>query len=234
MTLDECLKQLALGKLSNLSVSENGKIKDDKKEIVVNYINEALLRLYTQFPIKEKSVIVELYEGRTVYPLTSEHSLRKAAGLITDPYDFYIMDTEANPFQDDILTIMSVWDDIDRKRPLNDPENIFSVMTPQPNVIEVNVTATGRVLNIIYRAKHLILTPDKGEDKVEIPANLFGALFSYVAFLMHSAMNTKEAVENAQKYYAEYQNIVNEVIQNQTFVPDKLVLDRKFIKRGWV
>lgn len=234
MTLDECLKQLALGKLSNTSFAENGKIIEDKKEVVVSQINEALLRLYTLFPIKEKSVIVELYEGRTEYPLASDHSVRKATGLITDPYDFYIMDTEANPFQDDILTIMSVWDDIDRKRPLNDPENILSVMTPQPNIIEVNVTATGRVLNIIYRAKHLILTPDKGEDKVEIPANLFGALFSYVAYLIHSSINTKEAVENAQKYFVEYQNIVNEIIQNQTFTPDKLVLDKKFIKRGWV
>lgn len=234
MTLDECLKQLALGKLSNTSFAENGKIIEDKKEVIVSQINEALLRLYTLFPIKEKSIIIELYEGRTEYPLTSDHSVRKATGLITDPYDFYIMDTEANPFQDDILTIMSVWDDIDRKRPLNDPENILSVMTPQPNVIEVNVTATGRVLNIIYRAKHLILTPNKGEDKVELPANLFGALFSYVAYLIHSSMNTKEAVENAQKYLVEYQNIVNEIIQNQTFTPDKLTLDKKFICRGWV
>ena len=234
MTLDECLKQLALGKLSNLSLAEGGQIKTEKKEAIVNYINEALLRLYTQFPIKEKSLIVELYEGRTVYPLTSEHLIRNRKGQITDEYEYYIMDTPDNSFQDDILTIMSVWDDIDRKRPLNDPENILSVMTPQPNVIEVNVTATGRVLNIIYRAKHLILTPTKGTDKVELPANLFGALFSYVAFLVHSSMNTKEAVENAQKYYAEYQNIVNEVIQNQTFTPDKLTLDRKFIKRGWV
>ena len=234
MTLDECLKQLALGKLSNLSLAENGEIKTAKKALVVNYLNEALLRLYTQFPIKEKSLIVELYEGRTDYPLTSEHSVRKATGLLTDPFDYYIMDTKENPFQDDILTILSVWDDLDRKRPLNDPENILAVMVPQPNLIQVNVTATGRILNVIYRAKHLILTPDKGTDKVELPANLFGALFSYVAFLVHSSMNTKEAVENAQKYYAEYQNMVNEVIQNQTFTPDKLVLDRKFIKRGWV
>lgn len=234
MTLDECLKQLALGKLSNTSFVENGKIIENKKEIVVSQLNEALLRLYTLFPIKEKSVIVELYEGRTVYPLTSAHSIRKAKGLITDSYDFYIMDTEENPFQDDILTILSVWDDIDRKRPLNDPENILSVMTPEPNLIELNVVATGRVLNIIYRAKHLILTPDKGEDKVEIPANLFGALFSYVAYLIHSSINTKEAVENAQKYFVEYQNIVNEVIQNQTITPDKLTLDKKFICRGWV
>ena len=113
-------------------------------------------------------------------------------------------------------------------------ENILAVMVPQPNLIQVNVTATGRILNVIYRAKHLILTPDKGTDKVELPANLFGALFSYVAFLVHSSMNTKEAVENAQKYFVEYQNIVNEIIQNQTFTPDKLTLDKKFICRGWV
>lgn len=234
MILRNCLKQLALGKLSNTSFCENGNIKADKQEIVCQYLNEALLRLYTQFNIKEKSVLLELYEGRTEYPLTSEHSTRKRKGDLYDLFDFYIRDTDENPFEDDILTILAVWDDLDRKRPLNDPENILSVMTPEPNLLIVNVPRTGRVLNVIYRAKHLILTPDNVEAKVELPANLFGALYSYVAYLVHSAINTEQSVANAQKYYSEYQMIVNEVIQNQTMVPDKLVLDRKFIKRGWV
>lgn len=234
MTLQECLDRLARGKLSNLAICEKGNVKPQEIPRVIDAINEALERLHTQLPIREKSVIVELYEGRTEYPLTSEHSVRNMKGDIHDEYDYYIMDTEANPFLDDILVIQEVWDDLDRERPLNDPVHPLSVFTPEHNFISVNYSPDVRVLNVIYRAKHISLTADNLTDKVDIPSNLYGALLSYVAYLIHSNMNTELAVQNSQKYLAEYQNIIQEVIQNGTIAPDKLANGIKFFKRGWV
>ena len=234
MTLQECLNRLARGKLSNLAVSEKGNIKPSEITKVVDAVNEALLRLHTQLPLKEKSVIVELYEGRTEYPLTSEHSVRNAKGSIYDGYDFYIMDTEANPFQDDILVIQEVWDDLDRNRPLNDPVHPLAVFTPEHDFLSVNFSPDVRVLNVIYRAKHVVLTPENLEDKIDLPLNLYGALLSYTAYLIHSDLNTETAVSNSQKYLAEYQNIIQEVIQSGTIAPDKLANGIKFFKRGWV
>ena len=235
MTLQEVLDKLARGKISNLAICEKGKIKSAEIPKVVDAINEALQRLHTVLPIRQKSVIVELYEGRTEYPLTSDHSLRKATGTsIYDPYDYYIMDTEENPFLDDILTIEEVWDDLDRKRPLNDPVSPLAVFTPEHHCISVNYSPDVRVLNVIYRAKHISLTPDTVTDKVDIPSNLYGALLSYTAYLIHSDMNTETAVQNSQKYLAEYKNIIQEVIQNGTITPDKLANGVKFFTRGWV
>lgn len=234
MTLQECLDRLARGKLSNLAICEKGNVKPQEIPRVIDAINEALERLHTQLPIREKSIIVELYEGRTEYPLTSEHSVRNMKGDIHDEYDYYIMDTEANPFLDDILVIQEVWDDLDRERPLNDPVHPLSVFTPEHNFISVNFSPDVRVLNVIYRAKHISLTADNLTDKVDIPSNLYGALLSYVAYLIHSNMNTELAVQNSQKYLAEYQNIIQEVIQNGTIAPDKLANGIKFFKRGWV
>ena len=234
MTLQEFLDRLARGKISNLSICEKGKVKPSEIPKVVDALNEALLRLHTQLPLKEKSVIVELYEGRTEYPLTSEHSVRNAKGNIYDRFDYYIMDTEANPFIDDILVIQEVWDDLDRERPLNDPVDPLAVFTPEQNFISVNYSPDVRVLNIVYRAKHIILTQEKLTDKVDIPSNLYGALLSYTAYLLHSNLNTEVAVQNSQKYFAEYQNIIQEVIQNGTIAPDKLANGIKFFKRGWV
>lgn len=234
MTLQECLDRLARGKLSNLAICEKGNVKPQEIPRVIDAVNEALERLHTQLPIREKSVIVELYEGRTEYPLTSEHSVRNMKGDIYDEYDYYIMDTEANPFLDDILVIQEVWDDLDRERPLNDPVHPLSVFTPEHNFISVNFSPDVRVLNVIYRAKHISLTADNLPDKVDIPSNLYGALLSYVAYLIHSNMNTELAVQNSQKYLAEYQNIIQEVIQNGTIAPDKLANGIKFFKRGWV
>ena len=176
MTLQECLDRLARGKLSNLAICEKGNVKPQEIPRVIDAVNEALERLHTQLPIREKSVIVELYEGRTEYPLTSEHSVRNMKGDIHDEYDYYIMDTEANPFLDDILVIQEVWDDLDRERPLNDPVHPLSVFTPEHNFISVNFSPDVRVLNVIYRAKHISLTADNLTDKVDIPSNLYLSL----------------------------------------------------------
>ena len=234
MNLQECLDRLARGKLSNLSICSNGKIKKEHLQKVVDAINEGLTRLHTVLPLKEKSLIVEMTESRTEYPLTSEHSLRRESGSIYDSYDLYIRDTDFFPFEDDIINIIEVWDDLDRKRPINDPEHPLSVFTPEHNTLNVNYTSDLRVLNVIYRARHKLLTLENLTDTIELPTNLEGALISFVASVIHSDMNTETAVANSQKYYAEYQNIVNEIIQNGTMNPDKLVLNRKFIGRGWV
>ena len=233
MKLQDCLDILARGKLSNLALIENGKVKEASVSKVVDAINEALSRLYTVLPIKEKSLLIELREGRTSYPLTSDHSWRKQPKNAYN-YDYYIIDTEENPFEDDILVITEAWDDIDRVRPINDPDNPFSILVTESNLIVVNDSFDGRVLNIAYRAKHLFLTADDLTSKVQLPENLYGALFSYTAYLIHSDMNTEVAVANAQKYLTEYQAIVNEIILNSTLSPDKSVSDMKFIKRGWV
>ena len=53
LTLDQCLKNLSVGVLSNISWGNdgNGSIRVDKVPTVVGHINEALLRLYTKFII---------------------------------------------------------------------------------------------------------------------------------------------------------------------------------------
>ena len=235
MILSECLDILARGKLSNLALSVNDTISENRRAKVIDAINEALTRLYTTLPIKEKSVFLRVYEGRTDYVLSSAHSVRNITeDTIYNPYDFYIEDTTSEPFLDDILTILEIYDDLGLQRPLNDPDDPMGIMIPEENLISVKTVINDQILNICYRAKHLILTPEELQSKIELPENLFGALFSYTAYLIHSHLNTQEAVANAQKYYSEYQNIINDVTMNGTLGANKLISDKKFIKRGWV
>lgn len=225
---------MARGKVHNLSLCEAGSFKEAALPRVIDAINEAIIRLYSQFPVKEKGLVVELCEGRTEYYLNSEHSWLNAKGDVWDKWDYYIIDTKEHPFEDDIQQILEIYDDLERKRPLNDPDNPLGIMVPEPNLIIVRAGLVHRVLNIIYRAKHKILTAEDLDKRIELPESLHGALLSYAAYLLHSEMNTENAVQNAQKYFAEYQNILNELIQNSVFTPDKLISDFKFIKRGFV
>lgn len=235
MNLQECLDVLARGKLSNLSLVSKGKVLEEAVPEVVDAINEGLRRIYTNLTIKENNVILELTESRTDYEITSEHSLRNWNP--DDPfssYKYYIRDTDVTPFQDDILVILEVWDDLGRKRPINDPDSPLGVYIDQPNNLSVNFTREGRVLNVIYRAKHLDLVPTELSTRIQLPENLYGALFSYVAYLLMGRMNTQEAVANSARYFNEYQSIINEITMNSTLNPDKLVSDSKFYIRGWV
>lgn len=235
MNLQECLDTLARGKLSNLSLCSGGKVNEKSIPEVVDAINEGLRRIYTTLTIKEKSVILELTESRTDYEITSEHSLRKwDEEDFFSPYKYYIRDTEKDPFVDDILVILEVWDDLGRKRPINDPDDPLAVFIAQPDRLSTNFTREGRVLNVIYRAKHLDLVATELSTRIQLPENLYGALFSYVAYLLTGRMNTQEATANSARYLAEYQSIINEITMSSTLNPDKVVSDFKFVKRGWV
>lgn len=238
MNLQECLDRLARGKISNLSLCERGEVKEAFIPKVIDAVNDGIIKLYSAFPIKEKELLVELLEGKTNYELTSEHSWRNQ-DMTVDPQDFdhwnyYIIDTDENPFEDDILQILEIWDDLERKRPLNDPDSPLSVFTPERNLIIVNQAIKGRVLNIVYRAKHALLTEDDLETEIDIPEILYSPLMSYAAYSLHNDLNTENAVSNGSKYFTEYQNAINEINLLGLFTPDKLISDFKFIKRGWV
>ena len=235
MNLQECLNKLARGKLSNLSFSKGGKIAEENIPQIIDAINETMIKLYTIFPIKEKAVLIELAEGKSDYFLTSEHSWKyRTEGNIYNDWEYYIIDSESEPFIDDILCIIEVKDSCCRNRPVNDPDDPLGIYVPEQNLIIVKHSHPHKLLDVIYRAKPIALDPEGLEAKVDLPEFLYAALFSYVAYLVHSNMNTEQAVANAQKYLAEYQSIVTEIQLNGAFTPDKLVSDMKFIKRGWV
>lgn len=235
MNLQECLDKLARGKLSNLSISRNGKIITENIPSVVDAINETLIKLYTIFPIKEKAVVIELAEGKSDYILSSEHSWKyRTEGNIYNEWDYYIIDSDSNPFMDDIINVLEIKDGCCRNRPLNDPDSPLGIYIPEQNLIIVKHIHPHKHLDIIYKAKPIPLDASDLQAKIDLPEFLFAALFSYVAYLIHSNLNTEVAVSNAQKYLAEYQSIVSEIQINGPFTADKLVSDKKFIKRGWV
>lgn len=205
MNLQECLNKLGRGKLSNLSICFGGYVKPEHLEKVVDAVNEALLRLYTAIPIKEDHKTLSIEPGIDTYEL-----------------------------DEDMLTVTKVWDNLGRPYAINNPEEPEHVWVSGYKFIVGKLPEDTQWFEIVYRAKHKPLSVEALEDEIEIPENLVGALCDYVAYLIHGDMNTQEAVGNAQKYLAEYQSIVNEVIQQSTINPEAILVNRKFIDRGFV
>ena len=232
MKLSELLSQLSYGELSNTNFgsSGSGSIKTEKIPAVVNFINEALLRIYSKFPLRKKTLYLELNEWRTDYPLTYDHAYSNPDALDKDKY---IFDLGNHKFEDDVLKIYEVKTTLEVSLPINNPDEDWSVYTPVYNVLQVRRPVGGTVLFVKYWAKHPKVTEDLNQE-IEIPEVLEGALRAYVAFQVYSHMNTQEAVANSQKFQVLYQEIINEALTSDSITVSLNQTGLKFKKNGWV
>lgn len=231
MKLNELLTQLSHGELSNtrFGSSGSGEIQEDKIPVVVEYINEGLLRLCSRFPLIKKTLYLELLEWKTNYLLTYAHAYSNEESKETK----YIFDLGNNKFEDDVLKIYEVRTALDIELPINNPDEEWSVYTPLYNVLQVRRPVGGTVLFVKYWAKHPKITGDL-DQVIQIPEVLEGALRAYVAYQVYSNMNTQEAVANAQKHMSIYEQIVNDAIANDSITVSVNRTGMKFRKNGWV
>ena len=241
MKLNEYLKHLSYGELSNLKVGKDGTgegIKQDRIPQVVNAINEALLRLYSRFIIKTNTVIVETNEVRTRYHLSNKHSWLCADEDDKKNPEFsdkFIRDDPEHPFTNDVIKVLQVITSGGMSLPLNNHSSKYSVFTPVFDVIEIPHGIEGGAFTVVYQAKHPKLDFNTNpEQEINIPYNLEGALSSYVAYIIYSNMNTQEAIANAQKYLANYQAIVQENIEMDLTQSSYSQDNTKFKANGWI
>lgn len=236
MNVEKFFSNLAFGKLANLSMAgsgePNGDIEVAARPQVMHAVNEGLTRLYSRFVLKENDVIISLRDHITKYYLSSLYSeaLYPQPGVEIP----YILDTPAQPFSNDVIRIMSVYDSIGRKVPLNDDNNARSVFTPQFNMLQVMKPENGKLLNVVYQAKHPQLSVDHPQDLIQLPDVLHGALEAYTAYLVYSSINTQEAVAKAAEYMNLYEMLCSEVEMKDTVSNSTSITTTKFEERGWV
>ena len=229
MTLRELFSKLAAGELSNLAMADGGVLQQHAFPAVVDYTNEALLRLHTRFPLNEKDVLVEMVEGVTNYHLTKAHSLANSEATGTP----YLIDA-ADPFLGDVIRVVRVYNTYGIGLPLNDEEDRNSVFTPQPKILQGPRPIAGQALDVVYRAKHTTLTVDALDSEIDIPDVLEPALKLYIGHKVYNAMNTQEAQMAAANRYAQYEAICQEVVDQDVIGATISNTNTKFHKRGWV
>jgi hypothetical protein len=235
MKIAELFRRLSFGELSNLALSFDGTgdIVDGKQEMLVNHTNEALLRLFSRFILLEKDVIIEMSGNRTSYPLLARYAELNVSSPETPEHRF-IKDGLHTPFTDDVIKILSVYDYVGAKFPLNDVEHPFSMFTPSPNTLQVPVPHNKVALSVTYQARHPLIDPAASLDQeIDIPFTMEGALQSYIAHLVYSHMNGQENLVKSQECEAKYEKICLDIedkdLGNQTFQTSNV----RFEKRGW-
>lgn len=235
MNLQEFCKRLANGRLSNTNLIEDNNgliIKLSHRTKVVDAINEGLIRLYTRFILNQKDVVISLRDHITSYRLNSlySESLYPQDGVEIP----YILDLPGEVFSNDVIKVLVVYNHDGCELPLNDSTNVKSVFTPRFDVVQVPEPKTGELMNVVYQAKHILLTIADPLEEITLPDTLYGALEAYVAHLLFADINSDDAKIRSDKQLAKYEQICGDVILTDTISLTNIQSNIKFQNRGWI
>lgn len=245
LKVKDVLESLSLGVFSNLSIGNegDGTIKATSISNVVLHLNEALTSLYGRFTLSEKILYLLTFGNRVEYSLVAENSF-SSKGLEYDPNSInpsgpYIIDELDDPFYNDIIKIMSVYNSYGTHLPLNDLEASNSIFSPHNRIIQVPNPLHGDILTLEYHANHKKIVYDANnisslDQVVDLPEVLYEALYSYIAYKVYGNMNTKETVFRSRDHKKAYEEECIRVVERDLVMESRSFTNSKFDNRGWV
>lgn len=236
MDVLDLFRLLSHGELSNLAMGNegSGSIRAESQPRLVTYIDEALLRLYSRFPLKERELLLELHAHLPSYRLLPRFARTyiPSDDIDNEPIR-YIRDTEQNPFTGDLIKVLMVGDTAGVELPLNDDQHYNSLFTPNPTTLQVPRPKNGMVLSIVYQARHQQIQGNLATP-IEIPDVFLGALTAYVAYKVFSHMNTQESTAKAQEHLAMYEKICADATEYDLTNSAGPRTNTRFSTRGWI
>lgn len=234
MKLSELYEMLSYGELSNtaMAISGTGGIQEKDQPKIVAYANEALIRMHSSLILCERDVLIEMVEHITNY-----HFNKRFAVTQYDPNGVhypYIRDLPEEPFKDDVIKVLAVYDSLGRKLVLNDIECNESLFTPQPRILQVPNPIAGQALSVHYQAAHPVLSVLDQETEIDIPPVLHGALTAFIAGKVYAHMNTQESTTKGAEHLSTYQTIIDSVQLSDTVNISTTQTNTRFQKNGWI
>ena len=234
MNIERLFEKLSYGELSNLSMSVEGSgtIDENAQPRILNFANEGLSSLFSQFNLLEKQLVLELREGISNYQLKSEFAYSKHDS--NSENDWFILDSDDEPFLDDIILITEVMASNGDSLPINDPSCPESVFTPQEKLLQVPRILLGSALSVKYRANHPLLTMEDLTQEILLPLVLEKALTSWIAYNVYSSMNGPENSSKAQEYMSMFTSICNNAESMNLVNNSSGSSNSRFVRGGWV
>ncbi len=232
MDVAEFFSSLSYGELSNLALSGegSGEIIAEKQPKIFSYLNEGLLKLYSRFVIKSSRLLLEMQPHISNYRLVKANARTNSSPL--PDQTLFILDTVIEPFLGDVIRILSVNGQNGFEYRLNDENRNNSFFTPQPDTLQIPSPIGGKILSVVYQAKHvpLILL----SNQIYIPDVLEEALRAYVSHKVYLHMNGPENAAQATNYLGIYEQACVEAEQYNLVNTSIITSSYKFFERGWV
>lgn len=239
MLVKDLFTLLSYGELSNLSMSSDGSgsITEEHHGKMISYINTAVQQLYQRFVIRENVVMLLQYEDITTYHLEREFALSSDSNA---KYK-YILDLDGEPFnEDEVIRVLEATDSLGRIRYINQPDRPLSLFSPSPLRVQVPSPVSGQGLAITYQAKAAPLLFDGLKEAeylnqpIKIPSFFNEALQNYVAHLVYTFMNGQEYRMYGQEFFAKFENLCNQIKENNLTNYTPSTQTYKFSDRGFI
>lgn len=198
LTLAEVFEQLTVGELAQVSSGglEGLEIRPEDYQKVIAHVNLALTELHKRFHLRTNEILVRIYENISFYRL---HPKYAQSNTLSPELYKYILDSDVNPFQDDVLKIEEVYNEAGDKVCLNDKTAPCSLFTPNYNTIQVPFPFDSSLMGVEYRANHpkIQYVPGMDPDSVEVdlPWALLEPLLIYVGYRVLRSMGGEAASE---------------------------------------
>lgn len=244
MNVKDVFRTLSFGPFSNLALGMDGsgEIAPGSQGKVIEAINAGLLRLHSRFLLLEKELRIQMLTGITNYYLRSDYSQYHCPDEekaetdccnLTGCRPRYIMDS-LDPFQNDVIKVLSVNNSLGMSLPLNDDAAPWSVFTPSVDMIQVPTVISCQALGVTYQARHPKLELGILDAVVNLPDTLEEALNHYIAYKIYSGMNGPDNSSKGQEYLALYEAVCTEV-ENRDLVNGSIsTTNTRFDRRGFI
>lgn len=208
MQLRDLLRKVTYGPMGKLSMSDEWEtgIRESDLRKTVSYINTALTKLYGRFCLVERELLVKTLPGKTIYLLDAKHAL-------SDPRSEqkFIIDSALDPFTDDVIKILSVYDDAGYPIAVNDRGTLLGVNLIGHKTIQIGDPSLLGGVIIIYQGKHKTLSHDDLLAEVTLPDVLLEALEAYVGYQAFFAIPGQENAQTAASLLAKYETSCAEI-----------------------
>lgn len=236
MFLSELFEQLTYGELSQAAIGGYPDVGITSAEYpaIVAHIHAGLTSLHTRLPLRFEEVIIQQYDWIQEYNLKKAYAI---SNIESEEPIKYLMDSEHEPFKDNVLKIEQVFSEEGEERPLNDSSKTWSVYTPRPKTVLVPFNDEANTFSVIYRADHpkIVLDGDFAPDNVEIeiPDSLIMPLCIFVAGRIVGNMGSTDNLNASSHYTSRYELALLEIDKLDLIPKDTLYNDR-LERNGWV
>jgi hypothetical protein len=233
MLLQELFDRLALGELSQHKFGKTGVILEKDYPTIINQINTTLTKVHTHFPLKIKEVILQQYDTLTEYRLSSQYANSNDSSLEDIKY---IVDSNTNPFIDDVLKIQEAYDGEGCLQVLNDDTNTYSWFTPEFDLLQIPTPVSPNISVLTYRAKHPVIAidADPSTTMITIPPCLEEAVQAYIASRCFVSLGNAASAGLATFYKNEYNLEINRIERNNLIQITDGDRNIKFALKGFV
>lgn len=241
MQLQEVFQQLTVGEFSKLSIggANQGVIDASNYLAVLSHINLGLTALYTRFTLKEGRLVLALQDGQETYQLRSKFAVSNDTSL---ELVRYIVDTEDDPFIDDLLKVERVLLEDGHELGLNDLSDMTSVSTPSARVLRVPLDTKSRTksntLTVVYRANHPKLLAGAGladpdRDDLALPDSHLLPLLYFVASRVNNPIGMTNEFHAGNSYATKYELACQE-LEGKGLQVDQGSQNDRLYRNGWV